>query len=323
MTNILYTARSRILTYVSVTSLVSTRLILCDTLFKDSTNTTRSRERYHFVIPSFTMIYLQFLTTVVALIGVFLNIKMLLNCFKNQTKTKPLIISQFVYQVAILALNTVEVWTDEDAESYRLFRHLMSTFLSTVLAFNWVAILLSKYFHQNPLLPFLLALVSLVLGLLNSVDSVLAWWIQNQVTISSNHFSFGPPRFYQFYLLIIMIILVFGLHMLVALNFASKVEENIAIISEKPAFSVLYRENQLHEEATDTTMKSTPQSEALPEKRLLSKTLFLVQFGTMISIFFLLWLSSTEESYRSVFYQIVFLSNYAAGILFPLTVITG
>ena len=271
---------------------------------------------------SVNMIYLQFLTTVVAFIGVFLNIKMLLNCFKNQTKTKPLIISQFVYQVAILALNTVEVWTDEDTESYRLFRHLMSTFLSTVLAFNWVAILLNKYFPQNPLLSFLLALVSLVLGLLNCV---LAWWIQNQFTFSlfSHAFTFGPPRFYHFYMLIVMIILVFGLHMLVALNFASKVEENIAIISEKPAFSVLYRENQLHEEATDTTMKSTPQSEALPEKGLLSKTLFLVQFGMMISIFFVLWLSSTEETYRSVNYQIVFLSNYASGILFPLTVITG
>ena len=264
------------------------------------------------------MIYLQFLTTVVAFIGVFLNIKMLLNCFKNQTKTKPLIISQFVYQVAILALNTVEVWTDEDTESYRLFRHLMSTFLSTVLPFNWVAILLSKYFHQNPLLSFLLALVSLVLGLLNCV---LAWSIQNQFTFSYD-FTFGPPRFYHFYMLIVMAILVFGLHMLVALNFVSKDEENIAIISEKPAFSVLYRENQLHEEATDTTIKSTPQSEALPEKRL-SKTLFLVQFGMIISIFFVLWLRSTEESYRSVNYQIVFLSNYAVGILFPLAVITG
>ena len=281
----------------------------------------RTVSLYHSIqeFASVTMIYLQFLTTVVAFIGVFLNIKMLINCFKNQTKTKPLIISQFVYQVAIIALNTLEVWTDEDTESYRLFRHLMSTFLSTVLAFNWVAILLSKYFHQNPLLSFLLALVSLVLGLLNSV---LAWWIQNQFTFSHD-FTFGPPRFYYFYMLIVMIILVFGLHMLVALNFASKVEENIAIISEKPAFSVLYRENQLHEEATDTTMKSTPQSEALPEKGLLSKTLFLVQFGMMISIFFVLWLSSTEESYRSVNYQIVFLSNYAAGILFPLTVITG
>lgn len=265
------------------------------------------------------MIYLQFLTTVVAFIGGFLNIKMLLNCFKNQTKTKPLIISQFVYQVAILALNTVQVWTNEDRESYRLFRLLMSTFLSTVLAFNWVAILLSKYFHQNPFLPFLLALVSLVLGLLNSV---LAWGIQNQFTFSHD-FTFGPPTFYHFYMLIVMIILVFGLHMLVALNFASKVEENIAITSEKPAFSVLYRENQLLEEATDTTMKSTPQSEARPEKGPLSKTLFLVQFGMMISIFFLLWLSSTEESCRSVNYQIVFLSNYAAGILFPLTVITA
>ena len=265
------------------------------------------------------MIYLQFLTTVVAFIGVFLNIKMLLNCFKNQTKTKPLIISQFVYQVAILALNTVEVWTDEDTESYRLFRHLMSTFLSTLLQFNWVAILLSKYFHQNPLLSFLLALVSLVLGLLNCV---LTWWIQNQFTFSYD-FTFGPPRFYHFYMLIVMAILVFGLHMLVALNFASKDEENIAIISEKPAFSVLYRENQLHEEATDTTIKSTPQSEALPEKRLLSKTLFLVQFGMMMPIFFLLWLSSTEDSYRSVFYQIAFISNYSPGILIPLTMTTG
>ena len=263
------------------------------------------------------MIYLQFLTTVVAFIGVFLNIKMLINCFKNQTKTKPLIISQFVYQVAILALNTLEVWTDEDTESYRLFRHLMSTFLSTVLAFNWVAILLSKFFHQDPLLSFMLALVSLVLGLLSSV---LAWWIQNQFTFSYD-FTFGPPRFYQFYMFIVMTILVFGLQILVAFNFASKVAEDIAIISEKPNFSVLYRENQ-HAEATDITFKST-QSEELPKKGLLSKTLFLVQFGMMMPIFFLLWLSSTEESYRSVFYQIAFISNYTAGILFPLTMITG
>ena len=263
------------------------------------------------------MIYLQFLTTVVAFIGVFLNIKMLINCFKNQTKTKPLIISQFVYQVAILALNTLEVWTDEDTESYRLFRHLMSTFLSTVLPFNWVAILLSKFFHQDPLLSFMLALVSLVLGLLSSV---LAWWIQNQFTFSYD-FTFGPPRFYQFYMFIVMTILVFGLQILVAFNFASKVAEDIAIISEKPNFSVLYRENQ-HAEATDITFKST-QSEELPKKGLLSKTLFLVQFGMMMPIFFLLWLSSTEESYRSVFYQIAFISNYTAGILFPLTMITG
>ena len=263
------------------------------------------------------MIYLQFLTTVVAFIGVFLNIKMLLNCFKNQTKTKPLIISQFVYQVAILALNTVEVWTDEDTESYRLFRHLMSTFLSTVLPFNWVAILFSKFFRQDPLLSFMLALVSLVLGLLNSV---LAWWIQNQFTFSHD-FTFRPPRFYQFYMFIVMTILVFGLQMLVALNFASKVAEDIAIISEKPNFSVLYRENQ-HEEATNITFKST-QSEELPKKGLLSKTLFLVQFGMMMPIFFLLWFSSTEESYRSVFYQIAFISNYTAGILIPLTMITG
>ena len=264
------------------------------------------------------MYYPQLFTTLVAFVGVFVNIKMLLSCFKNQTKTtKPLIITQFVYQVAILALNTVEVWTDEDTESYRLFTHLMSTFLSTVLAFNWAAIVLSKCFHQNPLLSFLLALVSLVLGLLNSV---LAWWT-HRFTISSNDFTFGQQRFYQFYLLIVMIILVFGLHILVALNFALK--DNIAIISEKPTFSVLYREHQLHEEATDTTMKSTLPSEALPKKRLLSKILFLVQFGMMMSIFFLLWFSSTEESYRSVFYQIAFLSNYAAGILFPFTVITG
>ena len=160
--------------------------------------------------------------------------------------------------------------------------------------------------------------MSLVLGLLNCV---LAWWIQNQFTFSYD-FTFGPPRFYHFYMLIAMAILVFGLHMLVALNFASKDEENIAIISEKPAFSVLYRENQLHEEATDTTIKSTPQSEALPEKRLLSKTLFLVQFGMMMPIFFLLWLSSTEDSYRSVFYQIAFISNYSPGILIPLTMTT-
>ena len=265
------------------------------------------------------MYYPQLFTTLVAFVGVFVNIKMLLSCFKNQTKTKPLIITQFVYQVAILALNTVEVWTDEDTESYRLFTHLMPTFLSTVVAFNWAAIVLSKCFHQNPLLSFLLALVSLVLGLLNSV---LAWWI-HQFTISSNAFTFGPQRFYQFYLLIVMTILVFGLHILVALNFALKVEENIAIISEKTTISVLYREHQLHEEATDTTMKSTPQSEALPKKRLLSKTLFSVQSGMMVSIYFLLWLSSTKESYRSVFYQIAFLSNYAVGILFPLTVITG
>ena len=263
------------------------------------------------------MIYLQFLTTVVAFIGVFLNIKMLINCFKNQTKTKPLIISQFVYQVAILALNTVEVWTDEDTESYRLFRHLMSTFLSTVLPFNWVAILLSKFFRQDPLLSFMLALVSLVLGLL---ISVLAWWIQNQFTFSHD-FTFGPPRFYQFYMFIVMTILVFGFQMLVALNFASKDPEDIAIISEKPNFSVLYRENQ-QEEATNITFKST-QSEELPKKGLLSKTLFLVKFGMMMPIFFLLWLSSTEESYRSVFYQIAFISNYAAGILIPLTMITG
>ena len=160
--------------------------------------------------------------------------------------------------------------------------------------------------------------MSLVLGLLNCV---LAWWIQNQFTFSYD-FTFGPPRFYQFYMFIAMTILVFGLQILVALNFASKIAEDIAIISEKPNFSVLYRENQ-HEEATDTTIKSTPQSEALPEKRLLSKTLFLVQFGMMMPIFFLLLLSSTEDSYRSVFYQIAFISNYSPGILIPLTMTTG
>ena len=177
---------------------------------------------------------------------------------------------------------------------------------------------MEEVFSSRPTVVFFLALASLVLGLLNCV---LAWWIENQFTFSHD-FTFGPPRFYQFYMFIAMTILVFGLQILVALNFASKVAEDIAIISEKPNFSVLYRENQLHEEATDTTIKSTPQSEALPEKRL-SKTLFLVQFGMMISIFFLLWLSSTEDSYRSVFYQIAFISNYTAGILIPLTMITG
>lgn len=124
------------------------------------------------------------LLAVTDLAGVFFNTRMLLGCFKNKTKPytpvfetlKPLIICQFVYQVVILATNTVEAWREYDESCCAL--RLLSSSANIFLAFNVLAMWVNEsskavVYKTRQLSPMLLMATALCLGFVNSA---LVWW---------------------------------------------------------------------------------------------------------------------------------------------------
>lgn len=126
------------------------------------------------------------LTGLINLAGVFFNIRMLLNCFKNQVKfiflqkCRPLIICQFVYETTFLATSSVEAWRELDVqteESCCVLR-VLSMSANIFLAFNLAALWISQadqplMYKNRQLSPLLLMAVAQCFG---CVNSALAWW---------------------------------------------------------------------------------------------------------------------------------------------------
>lgn len=131
------------------------------------------------------MIYL-LLIAVLDLIGAFFNIRMVLSCFWNKEqyphlkKYRVITICQFVYQVTILGLNTVEVWKGLDVqlkETCSVFT-VLSISMNVFLVCNLTA---TSVVHFHPVLyqnrkerfPKLVISAALALGF---VISVTVFW---------------------------------------------------------------------------------------------------------------------------------------------------
>ena len=88
-------------------------------------------------------------TSAITLIGLFFNIKMILGCCRKKTSPQPhkysaVVAVQFVYQVAILIMNTVEVWQglEEKPENFcNVFKALLIS-VNTLQLFNLIAVFL-------------------------------------------------------------------------------------------------------------------------------------------------------------------------------------
>lgn len=97
----------------------------------------------------FAMDVVKFLlpTSASTLIGLFFNVKMILSCFRKKTSPQPqkysaVVALQFVYHVAILTMNTVEVWQgfEEKPENFcNVFKALMIS-VNVLQLFNIIAV---------------------------------------------------------------------------------------------------------------------------------------------------------------------------------------
>ena len=88
-------------------------------------------------------------TSASTLIGLFFNIRMILGCFRKKTSPQPqkysaVVALQFVYHVAILTMNTVEVWQgfEEKPENFcNVFKALMIS-VNVLQLFNIITVCL-------------------------------------------------------------------------------------------------------------------------------------------------------------------------------------
>ena len=124
------------------------------------------------------------------LVGVFFGIRMLLSCFKdkpNRTllqKYKLAVICQFVYQVTVLAINTVEAWRGfgdqfENEESPCSVISLLSISLIFFLIYNAIAIAVIHYHpavmnSNRSLSPNQVMASSFALGCV--ISAILSWF---------------------------------------------------------------------------------------------------------------------------------------------------
>ena len=87
------------------------------------------------------------LITVLGLVGVFFNLRMLFTSYRNKTKHQniwTLVICQFVYHVSVLFMNTVDAWTRlhvQQEEYCSAIYLLISTFMIFCVAGNLMAVL--------------------------------------------------------------------------------------------------------------------------------------------------------------------------------------
>lgn len=130
-------------------------------------------------IDCFAMDVVKFLLPASAstLIGLFFNIKMILGCFRKRKSPQPhkysaVIALQFVYHVAILTMNTVEVWQglEEKPENFcSVFKALMIS-VNVLQFFNIIAVCFICYspdaFADRQFFNFALTASSTALGLL-------------------------------------------------------------------------------------------------------------------------------------------------------------
>ena len=120
------------------------------------------------------------------LAGIYFNIRMLLSCLKNDRelaflqKYKPFVICQFVYQVSVLAMNTIEAWSGVDVQhgdSYG-FLKMLSICVNIVMVSNLAAMSILAAYHRTvyknqQLPPKLLILAPVCVGF---IVSAIVWW---------------------------------------------------------------------------------------------------------------------------------------------------
>ena len=119
------------------------------------------------------------------LAGLYFNVQMLRVCFKSASKPRvfhqtyrPLLINQFVYQMSILTMNSIEVLDVLDVQQVRRmcsFFKILPVCVSVILVSNLTAILIIGLYHHmlNHLSPVLLMLTPLCFGFFGSA---CFWW---------------------------------------------------------------------------------------------------------------------------------------------------
>jgi len=123
---------------------------------------------------------------VLDLVGIYFNIRMLLHCFKNNRelafpeKYKPFVICQFVYQVSVLAMNTVEVWNgvdvqhDDSCSFFKMLSICANIFLVSNLATMSIIAAYHPIVYKNQeFSPKLLILTPVFVGV---TGSAILWW---------------------------------------------------------------------------------------------------------------------------------------------------
>ena len=187
-------------------------------------------------------------------IGVFFNIQLLLSCFRDKTKHKflhnyrPLMICQVVYQVTILATNTVESWrrtfANDHEESYPVLIGL-SYSADIFLAFNLAAIWVSESCHavvhkSRQVSPRLLVSAAVSLGFINS--AIIVW--HNHLNREISEYKMVCILIFNFVVLNAFLLCLF----VRARKISTKHEENIAN-RERPSLSCNSgKDNKLNQE---------------------------------------------------------------------------
>ena len=126
------------------------------------------------------------LLVVLDLAGLYFNVKMLRVCFKSASKPRvfhqkyrPLVINQFLYQMTILTMNSIEVLDALDVQQVRRmcsFFQILSVCVNITLVLNFItAILIIGLCHHmlNHLSPVLLMLSPVCFGFFGSA---CFWW---------------------------------------------------------------------------------------------------------------------------------------------------
>ena len=125
------------------------------------------------------------LLVVLDLAGLYFNVQMLRVCFKSASKPRvfhqtyrPLVINQFLYQMTILTMNSIEVLDVLDVQQVRRmcsFFQILSVCVNVILVSNLTAILIIGLYHHmlTHLSPVLLMLTPLCFGFFGSA---CFWW---------------------------------------------------------------------------------------------------------------------------------------------------
>ena len=125
------------------------------------------------------------LLVVLDLAGLYFNGQMLRVCFKRASKPRvlhqnyrPLVISQFLYQMSILTMNSIEVLDVLDVQQVRRmcsFFNILWACVNVILVSNLTAILIIGLYHHmlNHISPVLLMLTPLCFGFFGSA---CFWW---------------------------------------------------------------------------------------------------------------------------------------------------
>ena len=131
--------------------------------------------------------WIYIILTTLDLAGVYFNLRMLLSCFTVEPKRsflreyRPLVICQFIYQVSVLAMNSIEAWGGLDVqhdESSCSVLKMTSICINIFLVSNLVAMLIVAVeqpitYNNQELSPKLLMLVPVCLGF---TGSAILWW---------------------------------------------------------------------------------------------------------------------------------------------------